>query len=84
MINSLSDKEWLVAEHYCYLGDADGERLPRVLAESVFGSLLGRVGDSDPEVVSEQRPTVCGRRAGARRCCRCSTQEEARPPLSPS
>ena len=56
MINGLSDKEWLVAEHYCYLGDADGERLPRVLTESVFGSLLGRIAESDPELVSEQRP----------------------------
>ena len=56
MLNSLSDKEWLVAEHYCYLGDADGERFPRVLAESVFGSLLGRIAEYDPELVSEQRP----------------------------
>ena len=56
MINSLSDEEWLVAEHYCYLGDADGERLPRILTESVFGSLLGRIAESDPELVSEQRP----------------------------
>ena len=56
MINSLSDKEWLVAEHYCYLSAADGERLPRVLTESVFGSLLGRISESDPELVSAQRP----------------------------
>ncbi len=56
MINSLSDKEWLVAEHYCYLGDADGELLPRVQAESVFGSLLGRLSENDLELVSEQRP----------------------------
>lgn len=56
MVNSLSDKEWLVAEHYCYLGDADGERLPRVLEESVFGSLLGRLSENDSELVSEQRP----------------------------
>ena len=56
MINSLSGGEWLVAEHYCYLGDADGERLPRVRTESVFGSLLGRVAEYDPELVSEQRP----------------------------
>ena len=56
MLNSLSEKGWLVAEHYCYLGDADGERLPRVRAESVFGSLLGRIAEHDPEMVSEQRP----------------------------
>ena len=56
MINSLSDKEWLVAEHYCFLGAADGERLPRVHVESVFGSLLGRIAEYDPELISEQRP----------------------------
>ena len=56
LVNSLSDKGWIVAEHYCYLGDADRDRRPRVLAESVFGSLLGRIAESDPEVVSEQRP----------------------------
>ncbi len=56
MIEELSRRGWLVAEHYCYLGDADGERLPRVLAESVFGSLLGRLAEADPEVVAEQRP----------------------------
>ena len=56
MVNSLSDKEWLVAEHYCYLSDADGERLPRVLAESIFGSLLRRIAECDPQLVSEQRP----------------------------
>ena len=56
MINSLSDKEWLVAEHYCYLGDADGERIPRVHSESVFGSLLRRIAEYDLQLVSEQRP----------------------------
>ena len=56
MIESLSDQEWIVAEHYCYLGDADGERLPRVHSESVFGSLLGRIAEYDPDVVSRQRP----------------------------
>jgi hypothetical protein len=56
LIEELSGLGWLVAEHYCYLGDADGERLARVLAESVFGSLLGRLADADPRVVQEQRP----------------------------
>ena len=83
MVNSLSDKGWLVAEHYCYLGDADGERLPRVLAETVFGSLLGRIAESDPEVVFDQRPRFAADESGARRRCRCSTREEARPPRRP-
>ena len=56
LINELTDDQWLVAEHYCYLGDADGERLSRALAESVFGSLLRRLADYDPALLSSQRP----------------------------
>src|SRR6266567_3828939 len=56
VIDELSRRGWLVGEHYCYLGDADGERLPRVLAESVFGSLLARLAESNPRLVAEQRP----------------------------
>ena len=56
VINSLSDQDWLVAEHYCYLGEADGERCPRVHEESVLGSLLGRIAECNPDLVSEQRP----------------------------
>ena len=56
VIKSLSDQDWLVAEHYCYLGEADEERRPRVHAESVLGSLLGRIAECDPNLVSEQRP----------------------------
>ena len=56
LLRNLEEKDWLVAEHYCYLGDADGERLPRVRAESVFGSLLGRIAEYDQHLVSHQRP----------------------------
>lgn len=56
LLNSLSDEGWLTAEHYCYLGDADGERLERVLAEGVFGSLVGRLADADPRLVTDIRP----------------------------
>ena len=56
LLKSLSDADWLVAEHYCYLGDADGERLPRVHTESLFGSLLARIAEHDPALVSSQRP----------------------------
>ena len=56
LIERLLDERWLVAEHYCYLGYADGERLPRVLAESIFGSLLRRVSEHDPTLVAGQRP----------------------------
>ena len=56
LIDRFLDEKWLVAEHYCYLGDADGERLPRVLTGSIFGSLLRRISEHDPGLVSEQRP----------------------------
>lgn len=52
----LAERGWLVAEHYCYLGDADGERSDRVLAEAVFGSLIGRLAEEDPRLVHDQRP----------------------------
>ncbi|WP_309133882.1 ATP-binding protein [Cellulomonas sp.] len=57
-VSSLADAGWLVAEHYCYLGDADGDLLARVLAESLFGSLLARVADADPSSVADQRPLL--------------------------
>ena len=56
LIDRLGREGWIVAEHYCYLGDADGDRLPRVMAETVFGSLLARVDDADPGVTAAQRP----------------------------
>ena len=56
LINELTNDQWLVAEHYCYLGDADGERLSRVIAESVFGSLLRRLADYEPDLLTTQRP----------------------------
>lgn len=56
LLDLLGEDGWLVAEHYCYLGDADGERLERVLAEAVFGSLLDRLAAEDPRLVHDQRP----------------------------
>jgi hypothetical protein len=56
LIERLIADGWIVAEHYCYLGDADGDRLPRVMAETVFGSLLARIADAAPGVVDDQRP----------------------------
>ena len=56
LIDRLIADGWIVAEHYCYLGDADGDRLPRVMAETVFGSLLARIADADPGIVDDQRP----------------------------
>jgi len=56
LLDVLSDEGWLIAEHYCYLGDADGERLERVLTEAVFGSLVGRLAEADQRLVTDQRP----------------------------
>ncbi|MGW8597613.1 AAA family ATPase [Streptomyces sp. NPDC055893] len=56
LVDQLTSDGWLVAEHYCYLGDADGDQLTRVVTETVFGSLLGRLAESDPDLVQEQRP----------------------------
>ena len=56
LIDRLSANQWLVAEHFCYLGEADSYRLPRVRAESVFGSLLRRLAEHDPDLVADQRP----------------------------
>ncbi|MEV7721953.1 ATP-binding protein [Streptomyces sp. NPDC088184] len=56
LVDQLTGDGWLVAEHYCYLGDADGDQLTRVVTETVFGSLLGRLAESDPNLVQEQRP----------------------------
>ncbi|MFE7528048.1 AAA family ATPase [Kitasatospora sp. NPDC057542] len=56
LVDQLTGDGWLVAEHYCYLGDADGDQLTRVVTETVFGSLLGRLAESDPDLVQEQRP----------------------------
>ncbi len=54
--DNLRDNGWLIAEHYCYLGDADGERLQRVMLENAFGSLIGRLAEADPRLVRDQRP----------------------------
>jgi len=56
LLNSLSDEGWLIAEHYCYLGDADGEKFERVLADGIFGSLVGRLAIEDPRLVTDIRP----------------------------
>ncbi len=56
LLARLSTDAWLVAEHYCYLGHADGHVLPRVRAETVFGSLLRWLSEHDPDLVADQRP----------------------------
>ena len=62
LLSALADAGWLIAEHYCYLGDADGERLERVLTETVFGSLIGRIAETDPRIVAGQSSKIRGGR----------------------
>ncbi len=61
---------WLTAEHYCYLGDADGERNRRVLSEIVFGSLISRLGTADPGILTDQRPRFAADEDALERCLR--------------
>lgn len=56
VLDRLDELGWLTAEHYCYLGDADGHREERVLAERIFGSLMARLAESDPSLGDSQRP----------------------------
>lgn len=56
LLEKMADEGWLVAEHYCFLGDADGERLERVLTEHLLGSLLARLASDDPSLIDGQRP----------------------------
>ena len=58
LTTQLNDAGWLVAAHYCYLGDADDERDARVVGDSLFGSLLARIADADPAAVAQQRPLL--------------------------
>lgn len=58
LVSRLGNAGWLVAEHYCYLSDADDERVARVLSDSLFGSLLGCVADADPAAVKQRRPLL--------------------------
>lgn len=70
VLDAMSEDGWLTAEHYCYLGDADGERNERVLSEIVFGSLVGRLGTADPSSVADQRPKFVADEAALEGCLR--------------
>ena len=74
--NALSDAGWLTAEHYCYLGDADGERNERVLSETVFGSLVGRMAAADPTLVVQHRPRFAADEEALESCVRRSLAKD--------
>jgi len=54
--SELLSRGWLIAEHYCFLGNSDSERVERVLGEVICGSLLKQLADQDPDLVASQRP----------------------------
>ncbi len=70
VLDEMSEGGWLTAEHYCFLGDADGERNNRVLLETVFGSLVSRLAAADPTVVVEQRPRFAAGEEALEGCLR--------------
>jgi hypothetical protein len=70
VLDAMSEDGWLTAEHYCYLGDADGERNERVLLETVFGSLIGRLGTIDPSIIADQRPRFAADEEALEKCLR--------------
>ncbi len=82
VLEQLSNQGWLVAEHYCYLGDADSERSERVLAEAVFGSLVGRLADTDPGVVEGQRPLLAANEETLINCVARSIELEPQRPVA--
>lgn len=76
-LDTLADEGWLIAEHYCYLGDADGERLERVLMEAVFGSLMARLVEADWRLVQDQRPRFAADEDALVACLRRSRDMES-------
>ncbi|MBM4523044.1 hypothetical protein GS462_00315 [Rhodococcus hoagii] len=58
LLNALDERDWTVAEHYCYLNDSDIDRGDRVLTECIFGSLLDRLATAHPDCVHSQRPLL--------------------------
>jgi hypothetical protein len=77
VLDVMSEDGWLTAEHYCYLGDADGERNKRVLLESVFGSLVARLGTTDPSIIADQRPRFAADEEALEGCLRRSLAKDS-------
>lgn len=49
-------KDWVVARHYCWLGEIDTDRSQRVLIDVVIGSLLNQLELQAPQAVTSIRP----------------------------
>ena len=82
VIRGLSERGWLVAEHYCYLGDRDQERLLRAQENALFGSLMKRLGEHHPEILAQQRPRFSVSRHALEDAIRTITQREPSNPVA--
>ena len=82
LLDVLATDGWLIAEHYCYLGDADGERLERVLTDAVFGSIVGRLAEADSRLVHDQRPRFAADEDALNACLRRSRELQPDRPIA--
>jgi hypothetical protein len=74
----LKAEGWLVAEHYCFLGEADHERDDRVLLDAIFGSLIARLADRDGKFVLDNIPRFAADRNTLQQSLRTATRDGKR------
>ncbi len=74
----LKSNGWLVAEHYCFLGEADHERDDRVLLDAIFGSLIARLADRDGMFVLDNIPRFAADRNTLQQSLRTATRDGKR------
>ncbi|MDN4597580.1 ATP-binding protein [Leifsonia virtsii] len=74
----LEAEGWLVAEHYCFLGEADLERDDRVLLDAIFGSLIARLADRDGKLILENFPRFAADRNTLQQSLRTATRDGKR------
>ena len=82
LLERMDHEGWLIAEHYCFLGDADGEKLERVLTEHLLGSLLGHLAQADPALVDGQRPRYSADEDSLVNCVRRAIELQAGRPVA--
>lgn len=76
--SGLNADGWLVAEHYCFLGEADHERDDRVLLDAIFGSLIARLADRDGNFVRDNIPRFAADRNALQQSLRTATRDGKR------
>lgn len=73
LVESLKEQGWLVAEHYCYLGQVDAERDARVSAQVVFASLLARLVEADRSLGHARTPAFAADESALLQVLECAT-----------